>query len=63
MIYKITYQGTAFVEADNETDALEAFNDDMTIVSDIVDYKIEKSTVSQMRRCFYQTNENGVCEH
>ena len=63
MIYKITYQGTAFVEADNKTDALEAFNDDMTIVSDIRDYKIEKSTVSQMRRYFYQTNENGVCEY
>lgn len=63
MIYKIIYQGTAFVEADNETDALGAFNDDMTIVSDIGDCKIEKSTVSQMRRCFYQTNKNGVCEH
>lgn len=63
MIYKITYKGTAFVEADDEEEALEAFDDDMTIVSDIGDYKIEKSTKSQMRRWFYQTNENGVCEH
>ena len=60
MIYKITYKGTAFVEADNEEEALEAFDDGMTIVSDIGDYKIEKSTKSQMRRYFYQTNENGV---
>lgn len=63
MIYKITYQGTAFVEADNETDALEMFNNDMIITTDIGDYKIEKSTVSQMRRCIYQINENEVCEH
>ena len=60
MIYKITCQGVAFIEAENEAAAVEAVR---TFFANIENAKIEKSTKSQMRRYFYQTNKNGICKY
>lgn len=60
MIYKITYTGTMFVEADTEEDAADAYWDDEFLVSGTGDPEVSESSRAEMNRYFWAEAEEST---
>lgn len=59
MIYKITYTGTMFVEADTEEDAAEAYWDDAFLVSGTGEPEVSESSRAEMNRYLWGEAEES----